>query len=278
MNRERGIALLVVLWACTLLAILVGGLASLAHLESEQGRYAMAAQKARYAAEAGVMKAIHDVYEQRREAREPLEGVRWIGDGQPFEFALDGARVTVVVEDEIGKVDLNRADPTILAALFAQAGDDPAKAVDLAAEVVAWRSETGVPDAESMARYRAAGRAYVPRQAPFPSIDELQSVLGMDDRLFARVQPVLTIWSGRTKPAPFYASPLVRATLAGQAQGDAVAEWVPGSPTITIVSKGVAEGMSVTLRATVRLSQLTGTPNPRLPLYTVLRWQDVPRG
>jgi general secretion pathway protein K len=278
MIRERGIALLVVLWACTLLAILVGGFASLAHLESEQGRYAMAGQKARYAAEAGVMRAIHDVYEQRRERREPVPGARWIGDGKPFDFELDGARVAVVVEDEIGKVDLNRADPSVLASLFVNAGADPARAVDLASDVRVWRSDIGAPDTDAIARYRSAGRAYAPRQAPFPSIDELQSVLGMDDALFARVQPVLTIWSGRTTPVPFYASPMVRASLPRELQAQAQGVWMPGSPAVTIVSRGSIEGMSTTLRVTVRFNQLVGVPNARLPLYTILRWQDVPRG
>src|ERR1700754_1587449 len=99
-DRQRGVALLVVLWACTLLAILVGGYASIARIETGQQGNALAMQKARYAAEDGGMRSIRDIYERRRADPGPDVAGRWIGDGHPFAFELGDAKVVVKVEDE----------------------------------------------------------------------------------------------------------------------------------------------------------------------------------
>ena len=54
--RQRGVALLIVMWALTLLAIMLGGYAMLARTEGMQARYQFAQAQAHYAAEAGVMR------------------------------------------------------------------------------------------------------------------------------------------------------------------------------------------------------------------------------
>lgn len=300
-RSEHGVALLVVLWACTLLAILVGGFASLARVETEQARYSLSLVRARYAAEAGVMRAIHDVYEGRKAGRiqGPEEGERWIGDGRAFPFSVGGTQVSVVVEDEAGKIDLNAADANVLTSLFVAGGAQRSQAQRIAKEVVTWRTTAATPDTEAIRRYSDAGRPYAPRQARFPSIEELQSVLGMDASLFARVEPALTLWSGLEKPVPYYAPSFVLAALPGMdadtarsyvvsrrhmpvgsevmLPGGFSGGWAPGSSVITIDSTGrVSESIVVTLRVTVRFDQLEGALDPRRPLYTILRWRNMP--
>ena len=301
-SMQSGVALLVVLWACTLLAILAGGYASLAHVESEQARYTLAMMRARYAAEAGVMRGIHDVYAGRKAGLVPgpEQTTRWMGDGQPWSFKVDGARVTVTVEDEAGKIDLNAADPAILMSLFMAAGANQARARRLADDVVIWRTTTATPDADAIKRYESAGRPYAPRQARFPSVEELQSVLGMDAALFAKVEPALTLWSGLDTPVPYYAPVNVLSALPNMPAdiakayvnersrmpigtlvtlpGNLPGGWTPGSAVVTIESTGVVtENISVTLRVTVRYDQLNSSFDPRLPLFTILRWRNMPR-
>lgn len=302
-RSQKGVALLVVLWACTLLAILVGGYASLAHVETEQARYSLSMVRARYAAEAGVMRAIHDVYEGRKSGKIQAIGVgdRWIGDGLPFSFDIGNAKVKVTVEDEAGKIDLNAADAEVLSSLLRVAGADQARAQKIAREIVVWRTTGSNPDTDAVRRYADAGRPYAPRQARFPSIEELQSVLGMDADLFARVEPALTLWSGLDKPVPYYASAFVLSALPGMdidtarsyvdgrarmpigtalsLPGGFSGGWAPGSSAITIESTGrVADGIAVTLRVTVRFDQLDEHLDARRPLYTVLRWRNMPPG
>ena len=57
-RKQRGVALLLVLWACTLLAILLGGDAALARTEALQARFEFSQAQAHYAAEAGLMQAV----------------------------------------------------------------------------------------------------------------------------------------------------------------------------------------------------------------------------
>ncbi|MBV8157642.1 MAG: general secretion pathway protein GspK, partial [Dyella sp.] len=87
-REQRGVALLVVLWACTLLAIMVGGYAMLARTEGLQARYQFAQTQAHYAAEAGLMRAIYALQDLQQEQR-------WVPDGRTYPFAFDGARVKV---------------------------------------------------------------------------------------------------------------------------------------------------------------------------------------
>jgi len=63
-DRQQGVALLLVLWACTLLAILLGGYAALARTEGLQARYQFAQTQAHYAAEAGIMRAFYGLQDQ----------------------------------------------------------------------------------------------------------------------------------------------------------------------------------------------------------------------
>ena len=266
-RSQRGIALLVVLWACTLLAILLGGYAVLARTEGLQARYQFAQIQAHYAAEAGLARAIYAL-------TDPEPRRRWIADGRPYEVAFDGARVRVGVVDESGKVDLNAAQPEVLAALFQAAGATAAQAGPLAAAVVAWRSPptAGGEPAGATARH-----------APFASLEELQQVPGMTAGLYARLADDITIWSGRAAPEPASASPLALAAIPGmtaaqiaqltsQRQQAATAPLAAMSGvTHSIRAEAtLADGTRAVLRATVRLQGGRSGAQP----YAILHWRE----
>lgn len=279
MRRQRGVALLLVLWACTLLAILLGGYALLARTSALQTRYQFAQTRAHYAAEAGLMRAIYAMQES-----DPRQ--HWSGDGRSYPFAFDGARVQVSIVDEDGKVDLNAASPEVLQALFRAAGLDASAAARLAANVVDWRSFAGEStQADSMrAEYAAAGRDYGPRHGPFATLEEVQQVLGMTPELYQRVEPAITIWSGRAIPDPGTAPPLALAAIPGltpqqlqevqaarKQNAGAGAPPIGGGITHSIRSQAeLADGTRAVIRATVRLQPGRSGSQP----YTVLRWQE----
>lgn len=279
-GTQQGVALLVVLWACTLLAILLGGYAMLARTEGLQARYMFAQTQAHYAAEAGLMRAIYAL-------QDPQQQQRWIADGRPYPFAFDGAKVSVSVFDESGKVDLNAATPDVLQNLFRLAGMPDAKALDLAKNVVDWRSFAVTPAGAGLntSAYTMAGRDYGPRHGPFASVEELQMVLGMDPAVYRTVAPQLTLWSGRPSPDPATAQALaLAATPPGMSlqQADAmVAARLATQPQPgLVVSQGVthsirseatlADGTRAILRATVRMQVARNGSMP----YAVLRWQE----
>jgi general secretion pathway protein K len=275
--RERGVALLIVLWACTLLAIMLGGFAMLSRSEALQARYQFTQTQAHYAAEAGIMRAIDGLMASTPEAR-------WIADGRPYGLAFADAHVTITATDEDGKVDLNAASSDILDAFFRGAGLPEQRAVAMSAAVQDWRSfgDQASPNGGKAPAYQAAGRTYGPRNGPFATIEELQLVLGMDPALYATVAPAVTIWSGRERPNPDHAPALALAALPGMKPDEiaayierrqAAAPGVAGGNGVThsIRSEAtMADGTRAVLRATIRLqgSRATGQP------YAVLRWQE----
>ena len=279
-RSQRGVALLVVLWACTLLAILLGGYAAMARTEGLQARYQFEQTRAHYAAEAGLMRAVYAL-------QAPEAANRWIADGRSYPFRFDGTAVSVSAIDEGGKVDLNTAKPEVLAGLFRAAGENDQQAAALAKAVVEWRSFaiSSEQKAQREAAYAAAGRSYGPRNGAFASVQELQMVLGMTPALYARVAPAVTIWAGRASPDPATAPLLALAALPGMtmARAQAViaqrtaagahASGLAGGGGVTHSIRSVAvlaDGTRAVLRATVR-SQVA---RPGSPGFAVLRWQE----
>lgn len=276
---QRGVALLLVLWACTLLAILLGGYAVLARTQALQTRYQFAQTRAHYAAEAGVMRAVYAV-------QDPVVTRRWVGDGRVYPFRFEDATVSVTVTDEGGKVDLNAGTPEVLEGLFHAAGLDEAAAGKLAANVVAWRSFPGssAAVARDSVAYAAAGRDYGPRHAPFASLQELQLVLGMTPALYRRIEPDITLWSGLAIPDPNTAPPLVLAAIPGldpqqlqalktarERNSREAAPAIGGGITHSIRAEAVlADDTRAVIRATIRF-QVGGMG---VQPYKVLRWQE----
>jgi len=287
-GTQRGVALLVVLWACTLLAILVGGFASIARVEALQTRSTLGQQRARYAAEAGITRAIVLIEARRRQAFAVYTGGTSLatagipGDGRSLTFDFDHVHVAVGMLDETGKVDINSADARVLKALFVAAGCSQARADELTRHV---RDRRG----PMAGKYK-----------PFVAIEELQALPGMDPALYSALEPVVTIWSGQSAPQPDFAPVLAMAAVRGLdldsarevvAIRDSVAPGtvlrnLPGGVTLgdalsgnTMTFRAVADdGRSAraTVEATVQFTQMGPERDPRQKLYTVLRWRDGP--
>ncbi|MFC3652536.1 general secretion pathway protein GspK [Dyella humi] len=281
-RKQRGVALLVVMWACTLLAILLGGYAILAHTEGLQATYQFQQARAHYAAEAGVMRAIYAL-------QAPNINDRWIADGRMYPVQYEQAKVGVSITAESGKVDLNASSPDVLTSLLRNAGVDAVHASEITQAIIDWRSFPISPQqiAQRNAAYTAAGRDYGPRNGPFASVEELQMVLGMTPELYAKVAPYVTIWSGRASPDPNTAPLLALASVPGMdlqhaaaiiaarpaAAGASTAPGLVANNGITHSIRSEAEladGTREILRVTVRLQGY----RPGSQAYAVLRWQE----
>ncbi|MGO4702982.1 general secretion pathway protein GspK [Dyella sp. 2RAB6] len=285
-QRTRGIALLVVLWACTLLAILLGGFAALARTESIQTRYLSSRVQLRYLAEAGAMRALAECVSR--------SGGRWVGDGRRYRLRLDEHDIDVRIQDELGKIDINAADPRLLQRLFVAAGTDDAAAAQLAANIQETR-DTGAKlfREEGNKRYAQAGLAAGPRYREFDMPEQLQTVLGMTPALYRKLAPAITVWSRRAEPMPALAPPLALASLpemdlakaeryAAQRElsstltpppvlpsGQAAGAWRGGLVRTIVASASDGQGTTASVIVTFRLTALKGGLG-----YSVLRWQE----
>jgi len=293
MRRQKGIALILVLWVSVLIAVLLASFSLSARVEALQGRNLLDSTRARYAAEAGLHRAAYEL-------RGSNPDTRWIADGRVYPIEFEGTEVEVELYDETGKVDINVADAMLLAAMFKSGGLEQTDADALAAAVMDWRdpddliSLNGAEEGE----YKAADRNYKPRNAPFETVSEIQQVLGMSFELYRELEPLMTIYSGRAQPNPAFASPEVLQLIPGM-NPDLVNMFVqqrqqpPGAPgqqpiplalpdgtpvvaqggglTYTIRSRATLPGgANASLEATVRLGASMVARRP----FRIVRWRD----
>jgi general secretion pathway protein K len=142
--------------------------------------------------EAAVNRAVVALFDPRPERRWRTDGV-----GESFEF--DGTLIKVSIQDELGRIDLNQAETPMFVGLLQSAGLDLNSATNLADKIVDWRTATPLKhlNGAKEQEYRASGSAYRPRNGPFQSVDELLLVMDMTPALFRRIEPALTVYSGR---------------------------------------------------------------------------------
>src|SRR5262245_45281373 len=174
MTGERGIALAVVVWIVTLLALQVSvfnlGVRDAAALASNE----LAAARGQALAAAGVEMAAARLME-----RDLVR--RWQGNGSSHTLALGGAQVEIAILDESARIDLNDASEELLASLLRPFAPSQATLGQWVDRILDWR------DADSDRRplgaedidYRRAGVGYGPRNGPFLDPSELGRVLGL---------------------------------------------------------------------------------------------------
>jgi general secretion pathway protein K len=177
-NRQRGIALVLVIWVAVLLTV---------------GR------------------AIYEVYR----VGNPVEA--WRRDGTPYEWRFDGVPVRVEMRDESAKIDINTANDLLLRGLFLSVGLPDDEAASLVDAVLDWRDADSLkrPNGAEEADYRAAGLAYKPANAPFQAIEEIQLVLGMRPEIYRRIAPLITVFSRQTGVNPQLATREVLMAIPG---------------------------------------------------------------
>lgn len=186
----------------------------------------------------------------------------------PFAVTFEGSQVRMVIQDEAGKVDINRAGVPVLRLMLAGAGFDTAAAEALAARIVARRSAG--PDGQP------------PR--PFQSLSELRELPGMTAMAYRWLAPAVTVYAQTQYVDPSYAGARVLGVF--RAHDRAAAERLrqleeeakglrPPAP-----GAGVVPGHAYTITAEVagagdsrarRLAVIRLTGQPRAPLL-VYKW------
>lgn len=192
MRRQEGIALVLVLWVALLMSIIAGSFALSARTESVQSRILFNKAQARYLAEAGLHRAVFEL-------RNPDPETRWIADGRNYEMELDGAKIEIKINDESGKIDLNQANEELLVGLFASVGVEFDDALALVDKIKDWKDadeEVSLAGAED-GDYFAAGYRHGAKDAPFDTVPELIQVMDIDYELYRKIEPALTVYSGR---------------------------------------------------------------------------------
>lgn len=285
--RHRGAALLLVMWLIALLAALIGAFALTARIERLQERVLSRGAVAGEAARAGLEMALVRL-------ADPDPRRRWLPDGRLYHWRYAGIPVDVRVVDEQGKLDINAAEPTLLAGLFRAVGVPANKATSLASAMVDWRDADHLTQPQGGAEdpeYASAGLPYGAKDAPFETVAEVEQVLGMTPAIYASVAPYLTVFSGSGTPNPTFAAgpvltamgldgpalvatreaqrPAVGGSEAGASEAGQLVAGNGGTYSIQSMAR-LQEGRTAVIRGVVR-SGGNGSPGSA---YTALDWEE----
>jgi general secretion pathway protein K len=193
---ERGFTFLVVIWALSILMVLslVFGASVSVHLKTT--RNAVDNARAEAFADAGVELAVLDLSAWRAQAaREP----RFPRNGRPVRCSLGNEDwLSISVEDEVGKVDLNTADERLIRAALVAAGVAADEAAGIAQRILDYRDSDSDrrPNGAEREEYYDRGRSG-PKNQPFDTLEEIEQVLGIPAGLADAMRPYATIYSGQ---------------------------------------------------------------------------------
>ena len=207
-HKDRGAALLLVLWGATVMSVIAAASAREATQIATSANAGAELTRARALADAGIRVGWN----------------AWADDELDPETGTLNCRagnggLSITVWPEKSKADLNTSSEPLLGALFRAAGADDALSRQLAASIMDYRdvdSERSDGGAERD-DYEAAGLGWKPRDGAFEAIEELGYIPGMTSTLYARVRNDITVVSGTSEIAYEGASPLMLAALADYA-------------------------------------------------------------
>ena len=191
-SKQSGIALVIVLWMLTLLAILALSYSANTRVEIKLTAHLVQTAKANALAEAGIWQAVSELLK-------PPEEQAWQTDGSINQVDFAGGEINIRIQDETGKIDLNSARTELLHNLIISLDItiDNGERLQLLQAILDWRDKDnlvrrfGAEDDE----YLTAGFEYGAKDGPFNTLSELQLVAGMTPEIFKKMEPALTIHS-----------------------------------------------------------------------------------
>lgn len=214
-GRQRGMALIMVLWGGMLLTVMAASFAFGVQVESTIARSYVDRARAEALAEAGVRRGILALLAAP-------EDDPWHAAGGVHRLPFDGGELRIALTSEDGKIDLNRAPDALIAGLFESLGEslavlEPEEAKALAEAVLNRREpERGIRlQLESRMGVRREHRGRSGRDGEFLAVAELNDVPGMRPEVFAALAGAVTVHSGSPKVDPASAPRLALLAVPG---------------------------------------------------------------
>lgn len=269
-DRQSGIALVIVLWLVVLITVIGSSHARNIRIETTLAFNHIGTAEAHALAEAGVNRAIMELFVSNSQAR-------WRVDGALHQIQFDNGNVNIAIRDASGLLDLNKAAAAQLETVLDAAGAEEATRLELVDAILDWRDKDelrrlhGAEDND----YRHAGLDWESRDGLFASIDELRYVLGMTHELFERLAPYLTVHSGRSDVNLNYAPAWLYAALTSSeresTQELSVTDTQPGGPFHISAWATSNRGSRASVEAVIRIARTGEQP------FTIVSWHEPAR-
>ncbi len=206
-ERQQGIALVMVLWLVVLLTIVAASFATHSRVETRMAGNLVERQKARMLIETGLSRAILELMVS--------DSQRWPNNGEVLELQEAQGRVRISIRNAAGLVDLNRAPRNTLYKLFALITESAEQRDQLVDALEDWRDEddlkriNGAEDAD----YRQAGLEYGTVDRDLETVDELSYVMGFNRDAVEALRPYVTVFSESNQVDERFASDQLRGLL-----------------------------------------------------------------
>ncbi len=192
-GNQSGTVLVLVLWVLAMLTVIGGyyavearirrnlGQAAWNELQGRETVYSILRLSALKIAPPGAKR-------EQEEENAALEGdVRLYADSTPYTVKFGDSRLTFRLQDESGKLGINKVTEQQLEKLFnALLGEDDQRSLILAESILDWRDADNIvrTDGAEDAFYRDLMPPYQSADRPFLLLDELLLVRGVDMNLF----------------------------------------------------------------------------------------------
>lgn len=236
-RRQRGIALILVLWLMAVLSLMVTGVASTRRVESRQTHTELQHSKAVIAAEGGLSMAIHELLKDPE---------YFSANGQSYPETLDDVKLVLSVRSEHGKLDLNFGNLEYFARLFQSMGASPTESNRLVSQMRTRRDQGN----------------------PLQHFEDLLVATSMETALYQRILPYVTLWGGDAVPSAAFTDSFLSKAIGLPNVRQQLAN--PGSIVSIDVQATLADGSSAGLLATVLI-----TPeDSEAGVFKVLHWQE----
>lgn len=192
-DNESGAVLVLVLWVLAMLTVVGGYYAVEARIRRNVGQAAWNELQGREAVYsllrlAALKTPPPGATRDQEEENALLEGeVRIYPDGIPYTVKFGDIDMEFVLQDESGKLDINKATEEQLEGLFASlTGEDDQKALEITEGILDWRDKDNIPrpDGAEDAFYNDLIPPYRAANRPFLLLQELLLVRGIDLDLF----------------------------------------------------------------------------------------------
>ncbi len=275
-QKQRGLALVIVLWVIVLLSVIATAHSSNVHTTTRLAARQLEFAQLQATANSGVQRAILELLSSG--SLDP-----WPVNGDVRKVTINDETVSVAIRTSTGLLDLNSATPRLLSALLDVSGADTDSKAALVDAILDWR------DTDDLTRLHGAEEDDYPsrqsgwtiRNGPFLAVDELRYVLGMTNQYFQHIAPLVTVYSGHPGVnLEFAPAELVRA-LTGE-RVNSVDDTLPGNPrstpaqavragTFHIYAEASSETAIAAIEVVVRVAPTDDRP------YTVLAWHEPGR-
>jgi general secretion pathway protein K len=196
--RERGMALLVVLWIIVSAVLLVTTFNATVRSGATFVSSEVELAKTEAALDAGAEIAAAHLIDTEK-AR------RWPADGSRRKVVFGDAELTISLVDANGLVDLNKAGDKLLLAFFRQFAGSEAKAAQLRDYVLSARDDVSTrkdKGGDHGVKPSYASEAEVADAIAFVDVSQIRGLRGMTPDLYKQIAPFLTVYSssGRINP------------------------------------------------------------------------------